>query len=218
MSSILLIHGYAVHLTSPLVRPALGSHKGFRTFIPLIQNRQATVFSWGLEKQVSFLSLLNPFFLKHFYHQEREVALHPNTHTELQALLQKERPRIIVCHSMGSVLLNGYLKTYSLPPSVEAIVFVQSDLSVHDSINFPVPVYNLYCPWDPTLLVSSLFNRSARVGLRKIKHPSVQNILFPLNRPFNLHTSSIRDPKLRTWILSLLEKEQSIDTKSALQI
>ena len=80
---------------------------------------------------------------------------------------------------------------------------IQSDLPINTSFHTSVPIHHLYCPWDPTLILSSVTNKSLRAGLLASKNSNVQNILFPLVRISNLHTSSIRDKKLIAFINSL---------------
>jgi len=195
-SRIALIHGFAVGLTSPLVRPGFGPTVGMTAFKNEVANGTARVFKWGSFKKVPFHQLINPFFLHSHYLVERAMAFDKKTHLELHKFLSKAQPQVVVCHSMGTVLLNEFLNSFELPASVKAIIFVQSDLPWDISIKTNRQLYHLYCPWDPTLLASSIANRSWRAGLRKLKQAGVKNILMPLFRLPNLHTSSIRDRKL----------------------
>ncbi len=206
MANIALIHGYAVGLTSPGVRPPYGKNAGMSAFDSSLRSGEASVFHWGLTKEVSFFQLLNPFFLRDYYKAECRAAEDIATHEELKIFLEQEQPRAIVCHSMGSVLLDSYLHRFVLPNSVRVLVFVQSDLPATISITTSVPLYNFFCPWDPTLLLSSLYHGAWRAGVKSMRVPSARNnIFFPLTRPINLHTSSIRDPKFSDFIHTFLQ-------------
>ena len=105
---------------------------------------------------------------------------------------------------MGCLLLQLYLEKFTVPSSVKSIVLVQSDLPASVSLRTTIPIYHLYCPWDPTLLVSSTINKTMRAGLQPTKQPGVKDILFPLKQLPNLHTSSICDKKLVKFVDSLL--------------
>jgi hypothetical protein len=210
MSKIALLPGFAVGLTSSL-RPSLGPTAGFRAFASLIQSGEAAVFPWRIERRVPPWILLNPFFLRAHYRAELALAGAATTHRRLADFLAKEKPAVVVCHSMGCFLLNEYLKENSLPSSVKNIVMVQSDLPVTAKANGRAPaVYNLYCPWDPTLLISLMNSEVLRAGQTSWRQPHVRNILFPLRRPFNLHTSSIRDPKLVAFVRSCFASEKTV--------
>jgi hypothetical protein len=204
MSKIILIPGFAVGLASPIVRRPLGTSASFTVFNAFMESGEAAVFHWGIEQQVNFFQLINPVFLFRHYEKEKKLAQSTEVLESLHQFLIKNQPEIIVAHSMGVFLLNNYLQKFALPESIKKIVWVQSDDSRQRKINLSVSVCNLYCPWDPTLLVSSIYNRCWRVGLRKIKNDQVENILFPLWRPINLHTSSIRDRRLVKFISSLI--------------
>jgi hypothetical protein len=203
MSRIALIHGFAVHLTAPIIRRGFGPTASFRAFASLVETGEARVFSWGVQRRAKPWQLLNLFFLHDLYLAERKLTMSPALHTELSAFFVRERPEVIVCHSMGSVLLAEYLKQNALPNSVRVIVFVQSDLPATTAVSAPVPIYNLYCPWDPTLMLSSFNALQWKAGVAPLTSKDVTNILFPLTKPLNLHTSSIRDPKLVAFVRSL---------------
>jgi len=205
VAKTVLIPGFAVGLTTPIFRPGFGVSAGFSAWKKPITAGEAAVFYWGINRQVNLWQILNPFFLRDHYEDEKILAQATETFERLRVFLEQAQPTKIVCHSMGGFLLNQYCKKFSLPSSVKKIFLVQSDLSIKDKINFPVDdlsVYNIFCPWDPTLLISWLYNRVWRVGLGPIKVKGFKNISFPLFRPLNLHTSSIRDPGL----VSLIEK------------
>jgi hypothetical protein len=199
VSKTILIHGFAVGLTTPIFRPGFGVSAGFSAWKKPIAAGEAAVFYWGINRQVNLWQILNPFFLRDHYEDEKILAQATETFERLKVFLEQARPTKIVCHSMGGFLLNQYCKKFSLPSSVQKIFLVQGDLSIKDKINFPVDnlsVYNIFCPWDPTLLISWIYNRVWRVGLGPIKVAGVQNIFFPLWRPINFHTSGLRDDKL----------------------
>ncbi len=203
---ILLIHGFAVGLSSPILRCKLGPEAEFLAFKDDIADGLARVFKWGIQARVAWSQLLNPFYIYRHYKLERAMALDEATHEQLQIELEQMQPEVIVCHSMGCVLLQAHLLAFKLPSSVRAIVFVQSDSEFGARVDVSVPVYNLYCPWDPTLIASSLTRGQWCAGLRPMKSRGTHNRLFPLYRLPNLHTSSIRGAQLKQFVRTLNQK------------
>ncbi|OGL97485.1 hypothetical protein A2318_02305 [Candidatus Uhrbacteria bacterium RIFOXYB2_FULL_45_11] len=203
MSRIVLLHGFAVHLTAPVLRPPFGPSASMTAFDKLVSTGEAKVFPWGIERNVSPIELLNPSVIQKLYKEELDLIHSNELQTNLKLFLEQEQPKIVVCHSMGCTFLQLYLAHFSLPSSVKSIVMIQSDLPINTSFHTSVPIHHLYCPWDPTLILSSVTNKSLRAGLLASKNSNVQNILFPLVRISNLHTSSIRDKKLIAFINSL---------------
>lgn len=203
MSRIVLLHGFAVHLTAPVVRPPFGPSASMSAFDNLVSTGEAKVFPWGIERKVSPIELLRPSIIQKLYKEELDLIHTDELQTNLKLFLEQEQPETIVCHSMGCKLLQLHLENFTLPSSVKSIVIIQSDLPLDTSYNTSIPIHHLYCPWDPTLLLSSLANKSIRAGLLTHKQSNVHNVLFPLFRLSNLHTSSIRDKKLLDFINSL---------------
>ncbi len=204
MSKIVLLHGFAVNLTAPLVRPPFGPSASFSALKELVSTGEACVFRWGIPLHVPPWKLLDITFLQKLYQDEFKLIHSDVLQTRLRAFLEHERPSLIVCHSMGCSLMQSYAEKFSLRSSVKSVAFIQSDLPASVRFQSTVPLYHLYCPWDPTLFVSSIKNKSIRAGLQKSTYPNVTNILFPLTHLSNLHTSSIRDKKLVTFITTLL--------------
>jgi len=207
MSEIALIHGYAVRLTSPVVRRGLGETAGFQAFAPDVSSGAAAVFRWGLVKEVPWPALLDPVAQRRFYRDELAAALSPATQARLREFLEREKPSIIVVHSMGATLLHAYARAHGLPPSVRSVVMVQADLPWNADLKSFPGVRNLYCPWDPTLIVSSLLSWRRRAGLGPVPGDSVTNHLFPADHLPNLHTSALRDPRLREIVRRLAQRQ-----------
>lgn len=168
----------------------------------------SVVFHWGITRRVNPFRLFDPFLWRDHYEDEKFLAQAAETFERLQIFLEKEKPAVIVCHSMGCFLLNEFCKNFVLPTSVRTIVLIQSDLSTKEPLNFltkDLSIYNVYCPWDSTLLLSAIYNRSWRVGLGSVKIEGVKNIFFPLFRSVNLHMSSIRDSRLVELVDSIIK-------------
>ena len=200
MAKIVLIHGFAVHLTVPIIRPPFGPAACFKVFEKKVEDGEAKVFQWGIKKQVSPVRLLDPFFWIKHYQSEKAIATSSATLERLQDFLEQEKPEIIICHSMGCYLLNNFCKNFSLPDSVKKIIFVQADTSALSASYAPsAPLHNFFCPWDPTLLISMIFNREKRVGLFSSSKAD-KNIFWPLFLPINLHTSTIRDKRFLEFV------------------
>ena len=196
MSKIVLLHGFAVGLTAPIVRSPFGPSASMSAFDKQVKTGDATVFPWGIRLSVQPWELLSLSQMYTLYRDEFDLIHSETLHEQLKQFLDQQQPAVIVCHSMGCTLLQLYLERHTLPSSVKSIILIQSDQSTHVPFRTTAQIYHLYCPWDPTLLLSSIANRSIRAGLKKSKQPHVINILFPLTRLPNLHTSSIRDKKL----------------------
>ena len=207
MYAIALIHGYAVRLTSPIVRRGFGATAGFRAFSEALRTGKATVFRWGLSKEVPFLALLNPVVQWRFYRDELASALSADTQERLRDFLERENPSVIVVHSMGATLLHAYARRHGLPSSVRHVVMVQADLPRGTDLSAFPDAHNLYCPWDPTLLVSSLLSWRRRTGLGPVSGSNVTNHLLPAYRLPNLHTSALRDRRLREIVTRLVDDD-----------
>lgn len=205
MKSIALIHGYAVNLTSPVVRRGFGETAGFTAFAEDVRSGTAAVFRWGLSEDVSWLGLVDPVGQLLFYRAELATALSAETHARLREFLEREQPAVIVVHSMGATLLLAYAREHGLPAAVRHVVMVQADLPLDADLGVFPAVYNLYCPWDPTLMASSLLSRRTRAGLAPVPGGNVTNLLLPAYRLPNLHTSAVRDPRLREIVASILD-------------
>jgi hypothetical protein len=204
MSAIALIHGYAVRLTSPVVRRGFGETAGFQAFSEDVSSGAAAVFRWGLSKEVPWPALLDPVAQRRFYRDELAAALNAATQARLQAFLEREKPVVIVVHSMGATLLHAYARVHGLPPSVRYVVMVQADLPRDADLEVFPDVYNLYCPWDPTLMTASLLSGRRRAGLGPVPGGNVINHLLPAYRLPNLHTSALRDRRLREIVMQLV--------------
>lgn len=206
MSRLVLIPGFATNISYGS-RLRLGGFAGFRAFAPLIKEGTATVFRWGVQTSVSRWQSLNPLFFLSLYRQEREMITTRSLQASLARFLEQEQPETIVCHSLGTWFLLRTMSSFSLPSSVQRIIFNQSDTPVSflasATDRLTVPLLNVYCPWDPSLLVSWLLSGTRRVGLCRVSHPRIQNRLFPLWRPFNVHLSALRDQKFVDVVLGL---------------
>jgi len=204
MSAIALIHGYAVRLTSPVVRRGFGETAGFQAFSEDVSSGAAVVFRWGISKEVPWSALLDPVAQHRFYRDELAAALSSATQVRLKEFLEREKPAVIVVHSMGATLLHAYARAHGLPPSVRFVVMVQADLPWRAELEVFPEVYNLYCPWDPTLVASSLLSWRRRAGLGPVSGSNVINHLLPAYRLPNLHMSALRDRRLREIITRLV--------------
>jgi pimeloyl-ACP methyl ester carboxylesterase len=203
MGTLILIHGYAVRLTSPVVRRGFGETVGFRAFSEELSTAAAAVFRWGISKEVPWTALLDPVAQYRFYRDELAAALSADTQSRLKEFLEREQPTVIVVHSMGATLLHAYAQAHGLPPSVRHVVMVQADLPWDTDLGVFPAVCNLYCPWDPTLLASSLLSWRRRAGLGPVPGNNVTNLLLPAYRLPNLHTSAVRDGRLREIVRQL---------------
>jgi hypothetical protein len=198
MPSLALIPGFATDTHFSGFRGPWGPDGGFRAFRSLVENGDATVFRWGLRKHATFFDSFSPWFAWRLYREERQLTEQAETLRRLSAWLEHEQPHTIVCHSLGCRLFVRALKMHGAPASLRRIVFNQADLSIDELVDATsaaptLQFVNTYCPWDASLLCSSVLNGGWRVGLRATPIPSIQNRFFPLWRFPNLHMSAIRD-------------------------
>lgn len=202
MADIALIHGFATGLDVSVFRARKGADAGFGGFRRAVEEGRARAFRWDVAEHISFWKALSPFTYLNVYRREQAQIYSETMHEALATFLQRERPHVIVCHSMGCALLLSFLARHTLPTSVRHVVFVQADIPRDTVIPSSAAVtwHNLYCPWDPTLLASSLLHRTTRSGLVGLRDTCVENRLTPLHRGINLHTASINDPSVAEWI------------------
>lgn len=197
MTHVVLIPGYATELTLNGIYSARNTDAGFSAFLPLVRSGRAVAFRWGIARTLTFISAITVFPAWALYRDETHHATSKKTQYALADFLSVHNPKTIVAHSLGAHLLLAYCRTRRLPKSVTRIILCQADTPPDAYRKFPdVEVLHVYCPWDPSLFLSSLLHGSIRAGLKKI--PGVHSVLIPLWRPSNLHTSSIRDHRLVT--------------------
>ena len=194
----LLIPGYATQLRASVFRSPLPQHEGFVAFQSAIDSGEAEVFHWGINQNLTLLQSLNPFSYLTLYRDEEALAHTEKTQRNLHNLITTSEPKHIICHTMGCRLLLNTINVLGLPPSVQSIIFLQADIDSDAAYNVQrpthdVPLSNYYCPWDPSLIVSSILHRTIRIGMRAWNHAGVQNHFYPLLKPINLHTSPLRD-------------------------
>lgn len=212
MSRIVLIHGFATGIDYSVFRPAYGEDAGFLAFRSDIESGNAKAFRWDLKESASFFQSLNPFYTWSIYRREKRVASDVETYHRLHDFLTREQPEILICHSMGCFLFLEYLKHEKLPTSVRRVVLNQADIPA-GSMTLPHAIkdrvqtgtlhfINTFCFWDPTLWLSAIMSVSIKAGLIGLKNPFVQNRLFPLYRPWNLHMSALRDARFRDLVHS----------------
>lgn len=213
MSKILLIHGYCANANLGLIRPAYGADGGFSGFQKYIEAGEATVFHWGKKRDAGILSAYNPWFYRSLYAEERALTKNPETHAVLRETLMREKPEIIVCHSLGAELLWQFLCTNPLPPFVRTIHFLQADLQRNEQLpqenvgmrlrEGSLTWYNVAYRFDPTLWISAIFHRSLRAGLFGMKTAGIKNKWYEPKKSRNPHMEPIRDAAFADRILAM---------------
>lgn len=201
----LLIHGYATKLRASIFRAPLPDHAGFIAFQSAIKTGDADVFHWGIHRDLSFIESLNPFSYLKLYRDEEVLAHSPETQEKLFRYMEASQPEHIICHSMGCRLLLLTMNRFIVPSSVRSITFLQADIDSRPPSYALRPtnyvLHHYFCPWDPSLLASSILHGSVRLGMRAWKTNSVENHFYPLLKPVNLHTSQLRDNILATTLI-----------------
>ena len=195
---ILLIPGYGTGVTYALWRPHPEPLRGFAIFKGL---PGVDLFVWGEELHYHLFSSLNPLASYQLYRTEQRLVRRSELQENLRTKITAYNPEVIVAHSMGGVFL--CLSLEEVNPSLRKIIFAGSDLRLDQSTQARLAGYrgagvelvNLHCFWDQALLASTVLNRSLPLGLRA--HSLFENIFCPLYRTWNLHESSLHDPRLR---------------------
>lgn len=203
MARIVLIHGYGVGLTPK--KSALPLDLGFSGFFEGLVSKEVSLFSWYQEEKHSLSYYLNPVFHLRVYKKERHAGATDSVLSSLKDFLSKEQPEILVCHSLGAFVFLQYLKKYKAPQSLRRVVFVQADFT--SQANLPkhtqFSYLNLYCPWDPALIISWMIHGQRPAGLIGWKQPQITNKLLPLSGSWNLHNSNIEKKQFARFISSL---------------
>lgn len=199
----LYLHGYGTAIESFFQRP-LPQHRGF--WLSENFNQQHSVlppFDWSIRTKLNWWAALNPCTQFQVYLKYRQAVEDEQVLKKLNSMLKAEQPTTLVCHSLGCQLLLNYLKFFQLPASVNRVIFLQADIPHDQKIDLPkeVTLTNVYCPWDFSLLVSSLYHFKLRAGIfglntlktEKGKSSNHQNVFFPALIWGNPHTAVLRD-------------------------
>lgn len=197
-----LVHGYAGETRMSIFRPPLDETGGFYGFRDAIDKQEATAFPWGIKKNLSFFEALNPISYVKIYRAEEKLTGSKETQSRLFEFLKETGATSVIGHSLGCRLIYETAKQLGLPPSVKRVVWVQAGVDARVSVSGLFPeLINCWCPWDPTLFSSALFlHLQLRAGLVPIR--GATNILVPLWRLPNLHTSSQKDSSLLKFVRS----------------
>lgn len=192
MTKIMLIHGSGAAVNYSFLKKCKSNYE-FSAFDELLKNNEAKIFTWYNPYNLSFIQVLNPLTHLAIYLQEKKKI--SSVLSDLNEYIKKETPKMIICHSMGALLFQTYLKKFTLPESIKQIILIQADISKNATFNTKVPIVNIFCPWDPTLYLSSLINHYIPSGLFGLRS-NATNILMPLYSNPNLHVSSISNKKI----------------------
>ena len=124
----LLIHGFGTKVNYDLGFFQYPPTEDFLAWKDLIKSGEAKIFSWGIRQSKTFKNVLNPLPYLQLYKAELKLANNKYMLEELNKTIVATQPEIIVCHSMGSYLLENYCGSFELPNSVTKIVFSQADI------------------------------------------------------------------------------------------
>lgn len=214
MAKIVLIHGFAAGIQFSFFRNARGKDVGFGVFAKDIENKNATVFRWAISERASFFQTINPFYTANVYNHERARIQDTSWQKKLAMFLEKEKPEMILCHSLGSRFLLETANVFGLPDAVSHVIFIQGDVPksfnlTHKDLlrrvkNNTLYFLNVYCPWDPSLFVSSIFHATIRFGQFPIKKDWLKNKFFALTHLPNPHMSALFSKKFYQWTKTLL--------------
>ncbi len=209
MAKILLIHGYG---TGNPVYNKKERYYQFLGFKKLIDSGEAAVFEWFKKEDYHNFEFINPVHHFLIYRKEKVLADEKKTFESLRQTLKINKPKTIICHSMGSLLLLNYLKHSDLPEFVEKVIFIQADVPR----NFMMPGdiekrlkkhqltwENYYCHWDFALIASLFINMYIPAGLVGTSSRLIKNRFYPLHSYILLHISSIRSERFIKKLLNL---------------
>ena len=205
MSKIALIHGFGAGINYSIFQKTESSNAGFVAFDDLIAKEKAKVFDWRISRNLNLVQVLSVFPILKIYWQEKAKSQSEKIQNQLKIFLESNQPKIIICHSMGAMLLFGH--NYKLPISVKKIVLIQADISSNAKIpkNLQkLEIINYFCPWDNALLGSNFLNLNIMAGQIGLK--GATNIFFPLLlNNLNMHTFPLRSNKFFKKIEALLD-------------
>ncbi len=216
----LLIHGFGTKVNYDLGFWKYPPTEDFDAWSKEIEFGNAKIFSWGIRQEKSWKNILNPMPYLDLYRREQSLAMNKYMIEELHKTMTETQPEIIVCHSMGSFLLENYCGLFDLPSSLQKIVFSQADIRKIPNIekqlknNPNLKLQNYYCGWDNALLSSFLINLSRPAGLYGLRitkgfEKQIQNIFYSLgNLHKNCHIDAINSPKFKKLIE--LDKTQKV--------
>lgn len=213
---VLLISGFATELKIPLLSRDLSRYRGFNFLSPSSSLDPSdfldiNFFRWGEVINFSLLDSLNLIAWLSLFKREQKMT----DEKDLQNALAKEiiagKYDIIVCHSLGARLFLNTLKNFVLPCS--KVYFIQAcvniDKALPSSSNLRGCITNIYCPWDPSLIINTIVSLEVASGLFKSKN--TKNKFWPLYKTANLHVSSINDQNLLRRILSGFRSSLDLD-------
>lgn len=199
-----LIHGYGKALD--IQEPTIPANGGFYIFDTDISTKQAYPYIWAEEIKRNKFTPYNLITQLQLYYKERAKTQNPAEHQRLKQELSKYKPKTIIAHSSGVRLLVNYLASYTLPESVQSIIFVQADISRRELDTSKIPsktkLISFWCWWDPALISSTLLNRYIPIGLYPSQLP--QSIFYPLHNLPNPHQDIWRDQQFKQAIEDIL--------------
>lgn len=188
------IHGYGTNIASPFQKP-LGKNKNFT----VLTSDECAALDWSLAYTLNFSGALNPFSYLKIYQQECALTNDIKTHQTLASFLNQAQPEMIFAHSLGCQLVCNFLNNNSIPQSIKKVVFLQADISATSQIGWllpPLRLVNYFCPWDITLMASSLYYKAPRAGLIGLNTAKVKNVFLPAWKSINPHTSCLQDKQI----------------------
>ena len=208
-SKIVLIHGYGTGLDGVFMKPEAIDNGGFLVMQDKIDQGQAILYDWRINKKLSVIDSLNPIENIKLYQDEVKLAMSKHNLLRLYNFLDLYNPSIIICHSLGCRMLLSHIELYPLNSNLERIILMQGDFNSNRDIPESlikkpnIALENYYCYWDQALLSSGIINHYLRAG-QVGWHPKnqtgiknrIQNKFFPLIKPPNLHSACIRDKRL----------------------
>lgn len=190
------IHGYGTNVTSPVQKP-LGVDKGLHA----LRREEFVAFDWSLPYNLSLLHTIDPRTHRAIYEAERARTSDECVHGRLAEFLSLRRPEVIIAHSLGCELLRQHILTHELPDSVRRIVWMQADIESDAKVVMQehVQIYTIFCPWDPAMIISSIFHGKIRAGLLGMRDARAKNVFLPATRLPNPHTSCLYDSTIREY-------------------
>jgi hypothetical protein len=208
----LLIHGFGTKVNYDLGFWKYPPTEGFKAWAKDIDSGNARIFSWGIMQQQNWKNIVNPLSYLELYNREKSLAKNKYMLLELDKVIKENNPEIIICHSMGSVLLENYCQGFELNDNLKKIVFSQADIFKIPNIQNQlwgknnIKLDNYHCGWDTALISSCGVNRVRPAGLFGLRvedglGDKIKNIFWPLgNIHKNCHTDAINSPEFKAEI------------------
>jgi len=222
MPSTILVHGFTnnqivlVHGNATGIEFAMyGRDKKYIDFTGFkneIDIETAKIYHWHyINEKYSLIETFNPFKFTQLYFDERKYCSNPKALENMRDYIEKEKPSILLGHSLGAFQIFNYINKYDLPDSVKKVVFVQGAYPSHEELINPkvidkieskkLIIQNYHSIFDQMLWIYTLAHFHTPGGLFGSKSNYIENIEFTRYSSGNPHLWSIKSREFAELVL-----------------